>query len=69
MALVNRGTAAGQLSGRWAWLEAAGVGDSTPFCVRELFTGTALGVQTGGITVSVPAHDVAVLRLTPGTTC
>jgi len=37
-------------------------------CARELFTGAALGVLVGGMTLEVGAHDIAVLRLLPGAT-
>lgn len=68
--LVNRdGGAARTIAARWAWLEAPGVGDSSSFCVTELFTGTSLGALVGGASVNVPAHDMAVLRLTPGSAC
>ena len=55
---------------RWALLEASGVGDATSMCVRELYSNAALGVFVGGVSLSVPEHDMLVLQLTPGvTTC
>ena len=64
MGLVNRhntGTIA--IEARWAWLEASGVGDSTCFTATELFSGEAYGSNIGGITISVPRDDMAMLRL------
>ena len=67
IALVNRdGAAAHNITAAWSMLEAPGVGDATPFCVRDLFSGTVLGIHSGGITLGVPLHDVAMLRLDPG---
>jgi hypothetical protein len=51
---------------QWSMLETAGMGNTTAACVRELYTNTALGVNTGGITVTVAPHDIAVLRVVPG---
>jgi len=67
MALVNRdGSAAHNVTAAWSWLEAAGVGDGTTFCVTELYSGAALGAHTGSIALTVPPHDTAMLRLDPG---
>jgi len=68
MALENRGSAPANATGLWAWLEAPGLGPSSAVCARELFTGAALGVLVGGVTLEVGAHDIAVLRLLPGVT-
>ena len=68
--LVNRdGSAPRVIAARWAWLETPGVGDATSFCVTELFAGTSLGALVGGVSLTVPAHDIAVLKLTPGSAC
>lgn len=32
------------------------------FAVKELWTGTSLGLKTGGFTFSVPAMDIAIFR-------
>ena len=61
---MNRdGGAQRTIGARWAWLEAPGVGDATTFCATELFSGAKLGPLTGGASVAVPAHDIAMLRL------
>jgi len=62
--LENRGSA-GEPSAmaRWSWLEWPGVGDSSAFCVRELFSGKDLGPHVGGITLPLATHDAVVLRL------
>lgn len=70
IALENREeSATPAATARWAWLEAPGVNDTTPFCVRELYADTKLGVFTGGVDVPLGAYDAAVLRLTPGVDC
>ena len=70
VALVNRdGAAARAVTAAWSLLEAPGVGDSTPFCVTELFSNTKLGVLTGGVTQTVPPHDIAMLRLSAPGSC
>jgi len=71
VALVNRdGASARTIAARWAWLEAPGVGDATSFCGTELFSGAKLpGALVGGVSWSVPPHDIAVIRLTPGSSC
>jgi hypothetical protein len=66
VALENRGSDTDSAAARWAWLEAPGVGDDTVFCATELFSGKALGSLTGGVTLPLPEHDAAVLRLEPG---
>eukprot|EP00729_Bicosta_minor_P005235 gene5235-13696_t len=68
MALVNRNSSSDSetISARWAWLEAAGVGETTTFCVTELFSGEQLGHYAGGVQLPVPSHDIALLRLVPG---
>lgn len=44
-----------------------GVGDTSTFCIRTLWAPAAtLGTFTGSVSVSVPPHDLAVLKLTPG---
>ena len=68
--LVNRdGAAAHAVAARWTWLEAPGVGDATSFCGVELFSGAKLGALVGGASVTVPPHDMALIRLTPGAAC
>ena len=70
MALQNRDAVAANITARWAWLEAPGVGDATSFCGTELFSGAKLpGALVGGVSWSVPPHDIAVIRLTPGSSC
>jgi hypothetical protein len=70
LALVNRNLAPAELSARFSWLEVPGVGDSTTLCARELFSNTSLGLLQGGISaLSVPAHDIALIRLSPDATC
>jgi alpha-galactosidase len=70
MGFVNRDNAAAHaIAARWAWLEAPGVGDATSFCATELFSGAALGQMVGGASVTVPPHDMALVRLTPGSAC
>ena len=73
MALVNRDNKATRaIEARWEWLEAgavAGVTGATSFCVKELFTGKPLGANVGGIVLNVSAHDIAMLRLSPGSSC
>lgn len=72
-AALNRnptGGAPASIPVRWAMLEIPGFDDTTAACVRELYNGTAYGVVTGGLTVTVPENDLAVLRVVPGaTTC
>ena len=64
MALENRdGAGAPGAEARWSWLEWPGVGDSSAFCVRELFSGQDLGPHVGGLTLPLPSHDAVVLRL------
>jgi hypothetical protein len=64
IALENRDpVAAPSAVARWAWLEAPGVGDATPFCVTELYSGEDLGAHVGGVALPLPAHDAVVLRL------
>jgi hypothetical protein len=68
--LVNRdGAAARAIAARWTWLEAPGVGDATSFCGTEIFAGTKLGALVGGVSLTVPPHDIALIRLTPGAAC
>lgn len=69
MALQNRDAVAANITARWAWLEAPGVGDTTSFCGRELFSGEALGQLVGGVSLAVQAEDTAVVRLSPGASC
>jgi alpha-galactosidase len=63
---LNRASVPLPISVRWSMLEAPGMGDGTAACVRELYNDTVLGVVTGGITVTVDPHDIAVLRVVPG---
>lgn len=64
IALENRdATDAPAAEARWSWLEAAGVGDDTTFCVTELYSGHGLGQCTGGVALPLPSHDAVVLRL------
>jgi len=67
--LVNRYTTQQSITARWSWLEAAGVDDTTSFCVTELYSGNKLGANVGGIVLPVPGHDMLVLKLMPGTSC
>ena len=69
MGLLNRYTTSFSITARWSWLEAAGVDDSTSFCVTELFSGNKLGANVGGVVLPVQPHDMLVLKLSPGTSC
>lgn len=70
MVLENRdGTDQGGAVGEWAWFEVPGVGSDTVFCVTELYSGKSLGKLKGGVTLPLPAHDAAVLRLTDESKC
>ena len=67
--IENRGASAADGTAEWAWLEAPGFGPNSSACVRELFNGTSLGVQVGGVTVpAIGSHDMAVLKVVPGAT-
>ena len=70
LALVNRDAAAAHnVSAPFSLLEVPGMDANTTMCARELFSGATLGVVKGAVTLSVPAMDAAVVRLTTGTTC
>ena len=66
VAIENRGNAAANGTALWKWLEAPDMGDGTTACVRELFSDAQLGLFTGNITLLVPSHDIAMLRVVPG---
>jgi len=69
--LLNRnavGTPDTEIAARFSMLETAGFGNTTAACVRELFSGKTQAA-TGGFTWSVAAHDLAIFRVVPGTTC
>ena len=64
VALENRDAKdAPSAEARWSWLEAAGVGESTTFCVTELYSGRVMGPHMGGVQLPLPGHDAVVLRL------
>ena len=68
-ALVNRDVNPRNITAAFSLLEVPGVDASTSFCGRELFANAPLGVVKGGVTVMVPAHDAAVVRLTTAASC
>ena len=69
-ALVNRDPAAPRnISAPFALLEVPGVDGATTLCGRELFSGKALGSIKGTLTLTVPPHDAAMVRLTTAATC
>lgn len=70
LAIVNRNaTASATVTARWSMLEVPGVGDTTSFCVQELFTNTSVGVRTGSVTATVPPHDIALYKLVSDVAC
>ena len=67
--LANRHATASPVEARWSMLEVEGMGDGTSACVRELFTNTTIGTRVGGVTATVAAHGLAVMRVVPGEQC
>jgi hypothetical protein len=68
--ITLKAASAETISIKWSWMETVGFGAATSACVKELFTGKSYGVVTGGLSVTVQPHDLAVLRVVPGaTTC
>jgi hypothetical protein len=71
LGLLNRNDASSSpapITASFSMLEDPAIGPSTSACVRELFSNTQLGVVTGQVTVTVPPHDLALLRVVPGAT-
>ena len=67
LGLLNLGGANASITAPFAALGVPGVGGGTTFCVRSLWApASTLGAFTGSITLPVPPHDLAVLKLTPG---
>jgi hypothetical protein len=67
LGLLNLGAAPASIAAPFAALGVPGVGSSSTFCARQLWApASSLGSFTGSIEQQVPAHDLAVLRLTPG---
>ena len=52
----------------FSMLEDPNINSNTQACVRELYSGTSLGVVTGSVTYTVPPHDLAILKVFPGAT-
>ena len=69
LALANHGPAPLNITAPFQWLETPGVDASTKLCGRELFTGAAIGVVQGSVTMTVQPDDIAMLRLSPDASC
>jgi hypothetical protein len=67
--LVNRALTTANITAPFLSLEANGVDAQSTFCATELYSGVSLGKVTGSVTLSVPSHDAAMLRLGPSTGC
>ena len=66
-AIFNRGETSVSAQAKWAWAEIEGLGDDTVACTKELFSGVVRSGEKGGTTPwSVAAHDIVVLKVTPG---
>ena len=64
--MLNRnGDGSTTINATWSMLESTDIGDDSKACVRELFSGKTSQV-TGGVSWSVPAHDMAMFRVVPG---
>ena len=63
---MNQLPAPANVSARFAWLEAPGVGYGTAWCGRELFSNTSVGVVTGGLTLELLSLDGAALPTASG---
>ena len=61
-ALFNRWPAASRVHLAWADL---GLTPTQPAAVRDVYAQRALGVFTGGLNITVPAHAAVILRITP----
>lgn len=68
MALDNRDTHPTVGVAPFSLLEVAGIGPESKMCVRDLYADTSLGVYVGSITLTVPPHDIFVLKLFPDAT-
>lgn len=68
LGLLNAGGADGaRVAAPFSALGAPGVGPNSTFCVRSLWSPAAdVGTFTGAFEAAVPAHDLALFRLTPG---
>jgi hypothetical protein len=66
-AIFNRGETSVSAQAKWAWAEIEGLGDDTVACTKELYSGVVRSGEKGGTTPwSVAAHDIVVLKVTPG---
>jgi len=71
LGLLNRnavGTPNATITAKFEWLEDPTFGAGSHACVRDLFSGVAKMV-TGSVEWSVTPHDMAMLRVVPGTSC
>lgn len=64
--MLNRGESTETITARWSWAGAAGFGDTSSACVKEMFSGKTMTAQVGGIMFDVASHDLAVFRVLPG---
>jgi hypothetical protein len=61
------GSAPASITVEFSMLEDPAMGPTTTACVRELYTNTLIGTSiTGGFSVTVAPHDLAVLKVFPG---
>uniref|UniRef100_A0A7S0J3B0 Alpha-galactosidase n=1 Tax=Calcidiscus leptoporus TaxID=127549 RepID=A0A7S0J3B0_9EUKA len=65
IALVNRFTQPLHISAPFAALGVPSIGTRSSFNVRDLWAHKSLGRATGKISAIVPAHDIALMRLSP----
>lgn len=66
MALVNRGAEAAPITARFDMLEAAAAAaPGASFQVRDLMNHRDLGAMTTDVTLTIPPHDVMIVKLTP----
>ncbi len=65
---VNRGSSTGNVTVEWTMLEVPGIGANTPACVTELYSNETHSA-VGSITLALPTHDMAVLRVSFGAPC
>lgn len=67
LGLLNTGSQNATITAPFSAYGVVGMGDASSFCVRSLWSPAAnVGTFTGSFSASVPSHDLAVFRLTPG---
>jgi hypothetical protein len=66
LGMLNTGTTNATISAPFSALEAAGIGPTTSFCVRDVWARKTLGSFKGSFSAQVTTHDLGVYKLTPG---